>query len=239
MIAANKRYLKANLTQGVLNIQTNLVQLYSNNLTILATQAALIGGFSFTAVLESPEHGSLAERILSYFYYVCWAVCLVCCLFILAQATIVVMFGPTMALKGATDDAVKFAANHMREQVFIALTAAWAVITALFIGACILSWAKYNLGVAVITNVVFLVGYAALMVESYHAYRAFVPLDDSAFIEPVVDATGKPTDELKLVSADGKEEEQKHTALQESLAAAHEVVFSFSHCIPIVPVIII
>ncbi len=127
-----------------------------------------------------------------------------------------------MALKGATDDAVKFAANHMREQVFIALTAAWVVITALFIGACILSWAKYNLGVAVITNVVFLVGYAALMVESYHAYRAFVPLNDSAFIEPVLDATGKPTDELKLVSADGKEE-QKRTALQESLAAAHEV----------------
>jgi hypothetical protein len=29
MIAANKRLLKANLTQGVLGLQTNLVQLYS------------------------------------------------------------------------------------------------------------------------------------------------------------------------------------------------------------------
>lgn len=31
MIAANKRLLKANLTQGVLGLQTNLVQLYSKN----------------------------------------------------------------------------------------------------------------------------------------------------------------------------------------------------------------
>jgi len=55
MIAANKRFLKANLTQGVLGIQTNLINLYSSNLSAIATQAALIAGFSFTAVIIVPN----------------------------------------------------------------------------------------------------------------------------------------------------------------------------------------
>mmetsp|Transcript_17971 Transcript_17971/g.39849 ORF Transcript_17971/g.39849 Transcript_17971/m.39849 type:complete len:140 (+) Transcript_17971:196-615(+) len=110
MIAANKRFLKANLTQGVLGIQTNLINLYSNNLSAIATQAALIGGFSFTAVILETNTGSVWREALSYFYYVCFTVCLVAALFVLSQATVVVMFGPTMALKGSTDEAVKFAA---------------------------------------------------------------------------------------------------------------------------------
>jgi hypothetical protein len=40
MIAANKRLLKANLTQGVLGIQTNLITLYTNNLSAVATQVS-------------------------------------------------------------------------------------------------------------------------------------------------------------------------------------------------------
>jgi hypothetical protein len=41
-----------------------------------------------------------ADEVLSYFYFVAFTVCLVAALFVLTQATIVVMFGPTMALKG-------------------------------------------------------------------------------------------------------------------------------------------
>lgn len=50
MIAANKRLLKATLTEGVLQIQNNLIQLYTNNLGAMGVQAALIGGFAFAAV---------------------------------------------------------------------------------------------------------------------------------------------------------------------------------------------
>mmetsp|Transcript_24624 Transcript_24624/g.26946 ORF Transcript_24624/g.26946 Transcript_24624/m.26946 type:complete len:405 (-) Transcript_24624:255-1469(-) len=222
MIAANKRFLKANLTQGVLGIQTNLVQLYTSNLTAMATQAALIGGFSFTAVLVASDPGSLADQVLGYFYYVCFAICLVTSLFILSEATIVVMFGPTMALKGATDDAVKFAANHMREQQMIILKAAWVVVTSLFLGACIMSWANYEVGIAAITTVVYIVGYYALITQSYRAFRIFVPSDDSAFIEPVLDASGMPTNEYRMVTGEEKEGENRKTAAQQSLAAAQE-----------------
>ena len=52
MIAANKRLLKATLTEGVLSIQQNLITLYSSNLTSLATESAFLAGVAFTALQE-------------------------------------------------------------------------------------------------------------------------------------------------------------------------------------------
>uniref|UniRef100_A0A7S3H602 PH domain-containing protein n=1 Tax=Spumella elongata TaxID=89044 RepID=A0A7S3H602_9STRA len=184
MIAANKRFLKANLTQGVLGIQTNLINLYSNNLSAIATQAALIGGFSFTAVIMQADNSSITQMALSYFYFVPFTVCLVAALFVLSQATIVVMFGPTMALKGSTDEAVKFAAAQMMGQQFIILKAAMVSITALFIGACVLSWANYPIGIAAITTVVYIVAYYCMIKEGYKAYYTFVPNEDNEFVAP-------------------------------------------------------
>ena len=97
MIAANKKLLKANLTQGVLGIQTNLINLYTSNLSAVATQAALIAGFAFSAVTTQyadPSNLSLAAEALSYFYYFFFTICFVSALFVLAQATVVVTFGP-------------------------------------------------------------------------------------------------------------------------------------------------
>jgi hypothetical protein len=176
-----------------LGIQTNLINLYSNNLSAVATQAALIAGFSFSAVIatNSADNTDDVEVIaLSYFYYVFFTICLVTALFILSQATIVVMFGPTLALKGATDDAVKFAAAHMMNQQLIILRAAFVSITSLFVGSCILCWANYPYGIATLCTVVYLVSYHYLVKEGYAAYRIFVPEDSSAFVEPLLDANG-------------------------------------------------
>ena len=48
MIAANKRLLKATLTEGVLQIQSNLIALYTDNLSAMGVQASLIAGYSTT-----------------------------------------------------------------------------------------------------------------------------------------------------------------------------------------------
>eukprot|EP00981_Chlorochromonas_danica_P012933 scaffold5577_cov184-Ochromonas_danica.AAC.2 len=187
MIAANKRYLKANLTQGVLGIQTNLINLYSNNLSAIATQAALVAGFAFTAVTGDTDTGTIAKLVLSYFYYVLFTVCFVTALFILSQATIVVMFGPTMALKGSTDEAVKYAAAHMMSQQLVILKAALVCYSSLFIAACILSWASYPYGIAAICTVVYAAAFYHLLKQGFRAYRIFVPDDDSAFVEPLLE----------------------------------------------------
>lgn len=176
-----------------MGIQTNLINLYSNNLSAVATQAALVSGFSFTAVIAT-NTASVTDDVeiiaLSYFYYVFFTICLVTALFILSQATIVGMFGPTLALKGATDDAVKFAAAHMMNQQLIIMKAAFITITSLFLGACILCWANYPIGIATLCTVVYLVSYYYLVTEGYTAYRIFVPDDSSAYIEPLLDASG-------------------------------------------------
>jgi hypothetical protein len=114
-----------------------------------------------------------------------------------------------MALKGATDDAVKFAATHMRNQQFIILKAAFIAISALFLGACILSWANYDIGIAVVTTVVYISGYYYLISHCYAAYRTFVPSDENAFLEPVLDANGAPIENAyRLVSSNGTGEEK-------------------------------
>ncbi|RYY71530.1 hypothetical protein EON63_21630 [archaeon] len=60
---------------------------------------------------EVTEDANVAKLTLSYFYYVFFTITLVTALFVLCQATVVVMFGPTMALKGSSDEAVKYAAG--------------------------------------------------------------------------------------------------------------------------------
>lgn len=208
--------------QGVLGIQTNLINLYSNNLSAVATQAALIGGFSFTAVAAATDTTTVTKLTLSYFYYVCFTVCLVTALFVLAQATIVVMFGPTMALKGSTDEAVKFAAGHMMAQQLLILKAAFISISSLFAAACILSWANYPYGIAAITTVVYGVGYYYLIDYGFKAYRIFVPNDDSAFVEP--DSGNGVPSVYKAVSGGAGEskEDGRQIGTAASLAAANE-----------------
>ena len=83
-------------------------------------------------------------------------VCLTAAIFVLTQATICVMFGPTMALKGSNDEAVKIAASHMMNQQIYILKIAQVSITALFLGACLLSWGTYPLGIAAMTTVVYI-----------------------------------------------------------------------------------
>lgn len=158
--------------------------MYSNNLSAVATQAALIGGFSFSAVSALSSTETVKQLALSYFYYVCFTICLVAALFVLSQATIVVMFGPTMALKGSSDEAVKIAAGHMMSQQFLIFQVAALSISALFLGACILSWANYPVGIATITTVIYIVGYYYVIVLGHKAYVTFVSGENGAFLEP-------------------------------------------------------
>ncbi len=117
MIEANKKLIKASFAQGVVGIQGNLVSLYQTNLTAMATQAALIAGFSFQALTNtaafSLQDDSVAHpEVLKFFCYSLFTVSFVAALFVLSQATIVVMFGPSMALKGSSEASVKVLLGH-------------------------------------------------------------------------------------------------------------------------------
>jgi hypothetical protein len=186
MIEANKKLIKANLTQGVVGIQSNLVGLYQTNLSAMATQAALIAGFAFTAVGNTSVFTSTDDgpATIPYFVYALFTLCLVAALFVLSQATIVVMFGPSMALKGADQASVKRASEYMREEQWRVFTIGAVSISSLFAGSCILSWTLYPTNIAAITTCIYVVGYFILFKEGQRAYHVFVPVNDVTLNDP-------------------------------------------------------
>lgn len=177
MIAANKRLLKATLTQGVLGIQITLIQLYTQNLTAVATQAALLAGFAFAAISSPLDWKEITEAqyILSYFFYFCFTICLIAALYALSQATIVTMFGPSMALKADDSDAVRIASEFMRQQQVKVFNIGVIAISALFIGSAVLTWAIYPLPIAGLCCLCYLFGYYTVLVEGAKAFEIFVP----------------------------------------------------------------
>jgi hypothetical protein len=99
MIAANKRLIKANLSQGVVGIQGNLISLYQANLNAVSVTSALIAGFAFTAVSNPPiSNPSISQQVLAYFYYSLFTMSFVTALWALSQATISTMFGPSLGM---------------------------------------------------------------------------------------------------------------------------------------------
>ena len=52
MIAADKKALAADVQQQVLRIREREINLYSNNLNALGTQAALVAGFAFAGLVN-------------------------------------------------------------------------------------------------------------------------------------------------------------------------------------------
>lgn len=222
MIAANKRFLKANLTQGVLGIQTNLITLYSNNLSAVATQASLLAGFSFTVLSREPYVYGITNEVLAYFYVVCFTVCFVSSLFVLTQATVVVMFGPTMALKGSSDEAVKIAAGLMKDQQMVVFKVAGIVLTSLFLASCIVTWSNAPVGIATILTVIYVFVYYKLLQHGKAAYFTFVPKGGAGMLEMVseTDADGN----VVMVSIKAKLEESQEVCIRLSV-----VYFSYFH----------
>jgi hypothetical protein len=201
--------------------------LYRANLTEISTQAALIAGFSFTALIETAdsidfadENRPLKKIVLPYVFYACFATSFSTALYVLALGTVVVMFGPTLALKGSTDDAVKYAATHMRKLQMKILKAAFTAITTLLLGACILSFQLYDIGIAVLTFVVYVGVYFYLVSYGFNIYRTFVPLDGEAFLEP--DAIGYHPDGKKMTAKEHREdiEAKQKQRLTEALEAS-------------------
>eukprot|EP00599_Poterioochromonas_sp_BG-1_P000060 CAMPEP_0173146268 /NCGR_PEP_ID=MMETSP1105-20130129/8389_1 /TAXON_ID=2985 /ORGANISM="Ochromonas sp., Strain BG-1" /LENGTH=309 /DNA_ID=CAMNT_0014060431 /DNA_START=294 /DNA_END=1219 /DNA_ORIENTATION=+ len=129
------------------------------------------------------------------------------------------MFGPTLALKGSTDDAVKYAATQMRKFQMKVFKAAFIAITALFVGSTIISYAIYQQGVAILTMFVYFFVYIILVLHGFATYRRFNPTVDGAFLEP--DAVGYHADGRKMTSKEYKEEAERKEKerLQDALEA--------------------
>jgi hypothetical protein len=147
MIVGDRNMMKAALTRGVLQIQLNLIELYTSNLNSIATQAALISSFEFTGIAETvyPSNqtsGVPLQTKLAYFYYGFITFGLVCGLFAVSQATIVTIYGPGTALSGETPEAMTTAVSNMRKQQDFVFKLCGISVTCLFIACVCMEWAR-------------------------------------------------------------------------------------------------
>ena len=173
MIAADKNKLQATLTQGVLQIQTSLIDLYTKNLNSIGTLGALVAGFAYTGVAEADYGQTTTSDGIVYFYYFFDVLCLSMGVFCISQATIVAMFGPSLALNGDTAEAVTTAVGHMCDQQTFTFKIGAVSVTSLLISACLLTWARRETGVGAMCMIIYCLFYAAMLIEGKKAYMLF------------------------------------------------------------------
>ncbi len=136
-----------------------------------------------TSSFGSNDSEDVAQEALSYFYYIFFTVCLVAALFVLSQATVVTTFGPSMALKGNTSDAVKVASSLMHKQQLQIYKVAALSISSLFLGSCLACWSFYPIGVSVITTIVYMVAYYFVVREALNVINTFASAENDTFID--------------------------------------------------------
>ena len=113
------------------------------------------------------------QKMGPYLYYLFFTVCVIASFFTLSQCTIVVMFGPSRALKGDTTESVKIAADHMRHQMFTILKIAFIAVTALFLGVFIYCWSHTPFELAIPTSLLYIGGYYTVLTYGMHTYDLF------------------------------------------------------------------
>ena len=112
---------------------------------------------------------------LSYLYdfFIHMTLCL--SIFAVSQSTVVTIFGPSVALKGADTDVVLYIAQVIRDQRKHVLFIGAGTVTSIFCATIANFWAKIPPGVAGSATIVFFVGYCFIVSEGLRCYNAFHP----------------------------------------------------------------
>lgn len=109
--------------------------------------------------------------ILQYFYHPMDLLCLMTSFFCVSQATIVAIFGPSMALTAEGPESMMAAVGHMQEQQTFVLKVGLLAVTSLFVSTALLTWANPMPPICSAVCTLILMGvYYAMLVEGRKAY---------------------------------------------------------------------
>lgn len=186
MIYGDKSYLKASLTRGILEMQNRLIKLNIVNLQAIGTQSAFIAGFSFLGILPivMPKTGSdwFGLHFL-YDFLVHLTFCLA--IFALSHSTIVTMYAPATALKGAEYETVNNVSQLIQKQKYIVLQLCVMSLITLFFASILNYWAKLTWPVAFITTIINLSGLSFILIEGLRVYNIFHP-DHEVYLSDIL-----------------------------------------------------
>ena len=109
MLLADKRDLQNSLKVSLLQIEEKELNFYTNNCMTVGTQAALLAGFAFAAVVEIRYDDVIVENqvldahqktVLQVLWFVTTVIAMICEIFSLVKAMQLSILGPGLALRG-------------------------------------------------------------------------------------------------------------------------------------------
>lgn len=164
MLVADRSALAATVQQGLLAIREREMNLFAGNLNAIGTQAALFAGFAFTALagMDLSQTSEAFRVFLALSASLTFGSSLHC----VCRATFVNMWGPSLALQGASAEDVIFAVDKMRTER--AYLYRWGVISmcCFIIMASLVNWVTLgDVSASFATVVIILMACHTVMVE--------------------------------------------------------------------------
>eukprot|EP00656_Telonema_subtile_P011998 TRINITY_DN16015_c0_g1_i1.p1 TRINITY_DN16015_c0_g1~~TRINITY_DN16015_c0_g1_i1.p1 ORF type:complete len:191 (-),score=45.16 TRINITY_DN16015_c0_g1_i1:214-786(-) len=156
MLNADKELLLSNLKQNALSLREKELNFFNDNFAAVGTQAALIAGFSMTALAELtvPETTS---RFFKASFYLCTVITLACELHCVCTTTFICVWGPGLALRGP-DGSIHRAVDGMMEERYQVFFSFGAGIISFILAAIAACWILMDPDTATIGSLILVGG---------------------------------------------------------------------------------
>lgn len=174
MIAGDKGMLQASLTQAVLKMQTRLVTHYNNSLRAVAitgSKMAVCACGVFGLIIDHSKY--VYSEHMMYVFYCLNFMSFATGMFSVCQATIVRVFGPTLALSGTTSEVVMATIHNMETELKFAIRIAFVAIVSGMLSLCVLDWMRLDFGIAAMDSVLYIVGIVMLVKKGKETHHLF------------------------------------------------------------------
>ena len=171
MLAADKLLLESRIARGAVQLKWKEFGLHHLNLTTVGTQAAVMAGFSITALIEfapSPD----ANRALLFLFWTSNMVSLACNILCVATTTMLSVYGSSLSTRGADGSMVRAVDGlyALRRRVFALF---WAGVVSVLVASVFGVWILFGGPEATFLTVVLVATIAALIRAKIHVASLF------------------------------------------------------------------
>ena len=178
MLAADKLLLESRIARGAVQLKWKEFGLHHLNLTAVGTQAAVMAGFSITALIEfapSPD----ANRALLFLFWTSNMVSLACNILCVATTTMLSVYGSSLSTRGADGSMVRAVDGlyALRRRVFALF---WAGVVSVLVASVFGVWILFGGPEATFLTVVLVATIAALIRAKIHVASLFRFAKDEA-----------------------------------------------------------
>jgi len=173
MLAADKLLLRSTIKQKTIELREKELNLFNSNFSAVATQAALLAGFSM-AFLEMSVHlhglhfNPLAKALLHIFSTIC-----ICAnVFVVSVITFVSVWGSGKALRGK-DGSMGKVVEGMNTERWAIFRAFGVGLLSLLIAVACSTWLLMQPEIALLATIMLLATFAALISSAMRIFKKF------------------------------------------------------------------